>query len=425
MKGQKKTVAVVGGGAAGLMAAITAAQAGAHTIILERMNQVGKKLLSTGNGKCNLTNLHMSPSCYRSDNKSFPMKVIKQFPPEQTLDFFCRIGLLPKNKNGYIYPYSEQASSVMELLKTEAENQGATILCGSYVEKISYNNKCFTVIFKIQNSEKQEIKKIYADALILAAGGRAAPVLGSDGSGYALAKSLGHRIKKPLPALVQLCCLGKEYKQLAGIRTEAKLTLYIDKKQAVADQGELQLTDYGISGIPTFQISRFASKALDEKKQVTVSINFFPGMTKDQLDHFLFRRKEQCGYKRCSEFLTGAVNNKLSAVLLKKSGIAAEAFVSGLTPKQLQALALNLHSFQAVVTSTKPFENAQVCCGGVDTSEVNHATLESFLVPGLFLAGELLDVDGICGGYNLQWAWSSGYIAGKSAANALGLKGGK
>ena len=143
MKGQKKTVAVVGGGAAGLMAAITAAQAGAHTIILERMNQVGKKLLSTGNGKCNLTNLHMSPSCYRSDNKSFPMKVIKQFPPEQTLDFFCRIGLLPKNKNGYIYPYSEQASSVMELLKTEAENQGATILCGSYVEKISYNNKCY------------------------------------------------------------------------------------------------------------------------------------------------------------------------------------------------------------------------------------------------------------------------------------------
>ena len=155
------------------------------------------------------------------------MKVIKQFPPEQTLDFFCRIGLLPKNKNGYIYPYSEQASSVMELLKTEAENRGATILCGSYVEKISYNNKCFTVIFKIQNSEKQEIKKIYADALILATGGRAAPVLGSDGSGYALAKSLGHRIKKPLPALVQLCCLGKEYKQLAGIRTEAKLTLYL------------------------------------------------------------------------------------------------------------------------------------------------------------------------------------------------------
>nr|WP_278287015.1 aminoacetone oxidase family FAD-binding enzyme [Clostridium sp. AM58-1XD] len=257
---------------------------------------------------------------------------------------------------------------------------------------------------------------------MLSAGSKAAPVTGSDGSGYDLAKSLGHRIIRPLPALVQLICEGKEYKALAGIRTEARLTLFADGKETASDMGELQLTDYGISGIPTFQISRYAAKALDRHQEVFVFVDFLPSMGEKELEDFLLARWKMAGYRMGEDFLTGVLNKKLAAVLMKRAGIPAGIRMSEVKPEAILTLSRQIHGFRAAVRETKPFANAQICCGGVDTKEVRSDTMESKIVPGLYLTGELLDVDGICGGYNLQWAWSSGSLAGIAASGRQNIK---
>ena len=211
---------------------------------------------------------------------------------------------------------------------------------------------------------------------------------------------------------------------MQGIRTDGAVTLKVDGKEAARDAGEIQLTDYGISGIPVFQVSRFAAVALDQGRRVEAVLDLCPEFSFGEVCGMLEERSQRDGLT-CGEMLNGWFNKKLIPVLLTQAGIAPEFAARSLKPAQIKSLASWIKGWTTQVLAVNPFANAQVCCGGVDTSEVNHATLESFLVPGLFLAGELLDVDGICGGYNLQWAWSSGYIAGKSAANALGLKGGK
>lgn len=428
-----KKIIIAGGGASGLTAAIVAARMGADVTILEHMDRVGKKILSTGNGKCNMTNLNLSSRCYRSDMPDFPMKVIGKFPVNETLDFFRGLGILPKNRNGYVYPNSEQAAAVLSVLCLETERLGVKTVCGCHVKEIKASckegskasvkgNPFFQAICSIKDGEKETTKSFYSNALILAAGSMAAPVTGSDGSGYSLAKSLGHHIIKPLPALVQLTCEGKEYKALTGIRADARLKLFADGKFMAEDRGELQLTDYGISGIPTFQISRYASKALEKGQKVMVLIDFLPDMEEKDLSDFLFERKKGAGHKPGEEFLTGVLNKKLASVLLKQSGISPDRKVSDINNGALRELCRRIHSFEAKVTGTKPFANAQICCGGVDTREIDAHTMESRLIPGLYFAGELLDVDGICGGYNLQWAWSSGALAGRSAANSTSPK---
>ncbi|MFQ7181397.1 MAG: aminoacetone oxidase family FAD-binding enzyme [Hungatella sp.] len=250
---------------------------------------------------------------------------------------------------------------------------------------------------------------------MLAAGSKAAPGTGSDGSGYKLAESLGHSVIEPLPALVQLKCRETWYKQFAGVRTEASVTLYSDGKAVASDRGELQFTDYGISGIPVFQISRFAARALRDGKKVTARLDLLPVMEKQELFQFLTKRVKRLGYRPGEEFLNGVLNKKLHQVLLKESGIPAGRRTREITEKQLGVLTDRIKGLETTVTAVNPFEQAQICCGGVDTREVNPCTMESKLVSQLFLAGEILDVDGICGGYNLQWAWSSGILAGRNA----------
>ncbi|MEY8337318.1 NAD(P)/FAD-dependent oxidoreductase [Lachnospiraceae bacterium 62-35] len=411
-----KQVIIVGGGAAGLMAGIQAARRGADVTILERMDRVGKKILSTGNGKCNMTNQKLSAACYRSDNPDFPMKVISRFPLEPTLNFFSQLGILPKERDGYIYPNSQQASAVLDVLRMETERLKIHIHCQCHVRNIQKLPEGFSVLCTDRDGTSKNSAIFTGSSLILAPGSMAAPSLGSDGSGYTLAKALGHGIIKPLPALVQLICEGRDYKALAGVRSEARLKLFIDGKLTAEDKGELQITDYGISGIPVFQISRYASRALDMGQDVSVSIDFLPFMKKDELADFLFQRKKQSGNRKGEDFLTGVLNKKLAAVLLKRAGIALHEKIAQIKPNKLQELCMQIHEFQAVVTNTKPFSSAQICCGGVDTREVNSKTMESLIVPGVYFAGEILDVDGICGGYNLQWAWSSGSLAGIAAA---------
>ncbi|WP_099467635.1 BaiN/RdsA family NAD(P)/FAD-dependent oxidoreductase [Konateibacter massiliensis] len=407
---KEQNIVIIGAGASGMFAAITAAKNNAKVILLEHTDKIGKKLLATGNGRCNLTNLSQSPNDYRSENQGFPSYIINQFDETKTLEAFREIGIYTKDKNGYVYPYSEQASSVLALLKSELERLNIEIRYEAEVKGIVKKGKQFQV-----NLKKEAI---FCDSVIIAAGSMAAPKTGSDGSGYELAKSLGHHIIKPLPALVQLRCSGNYFKSLAGIRCEAKLSLSIDGQITASDRGELQLTDYGISGIPTFQISRYAIRALDKGREVTVLTDFMPDLSEEELNEFIQKQIKHTQDKQIEELLIGLFNKKLVPVLLKQAGISEKATYRSLKEKECNALIELIKSFPVKVTAFNTFEQAQVCSGGVDTREVSKDTLESLKMPGIYFAGEILDVDGICGGYNLQWAWSSGYVAGYCASRS-------
>lgn len=409
----KKQVAVIGGGAAGLTAAIWAARSGASAVILEHTDRVGKKILSTGNGRCNLTNSKMEASCYRSGDPQFPMEAISQFGWKDTLRWFSSMGLLCRCRmESYYYPMSDQASAVLDCLRMECSRLGITIRTGIQPERIRRMREGRRSFYEIMTDQGE----VRADAVILACGSKAAPNTGSDGSGYELAKSLGHRIIKPLPALVQLRCQGNHYRQLAGIRTEADLKLLVNDREMWRERGELQITDYGISGIPVFQLSRFAARGMDEGKKVRVMIDFLPFMDKKESRIFLEQRFAEFGDRNGEDFFTGVLHKKLAAVLLKMAGIRLDQPVSSASIRQREHLLRAIKEYEALVSSVNPFANAQVCCGGVDVREVDPSTMESRLMGDIYFAGEILDVDGICGGYNLQWAWSSGKAAGCRAA---------
>lgn len=404
---------IIGGGAAGLMAAITAAENGAGVTILEHMPRVGKKILSTGNGKCNLTNRNLTPDCYRCGTADFPMTAIGRFSVSDTISFFRRLGVVVTDRNGYVYPASGQAQTVLDALREKAESLGIRIVTECGTETIKKDGRGFCV--------RTSCGVFYGDFLILAAGSKAAPATGSDGSGYDLAASLGHKIVKPLPALVQLKCQGDFFRSIAGVRTEAEVSLYTAGKHGelgdllASDRGELQLTDYGISGIPVFQVSRYASEALDRKKRVLAVLDFFPSLKDEELFSLLKEQRMYLSDRKAESFLNGIFHKKLAALFLKAAGIRGEEMAGRLSDKKLLAVAELVKRTVVEVTAANSFDKAQVCMGGVRVKDVDPCTMESRLVPGLYFAGEILDVDGICGGYNLQWAWSSGYAAGASA----------
>ena len=401
-------VIIVGGGASGLMAAITAASEGATVTLIEQKDRVGKKLLSTGNGRCNLTNQYMDFTCFRGDDTAIVPTVLQQFGFDESKRFFEDLGVLLKDRQGYVYPISDQASTILDALRMELQRLQVRILVSQRVTEINRNKKGFIV--------KTTEKMISGDAIILATGGKAAPVLGSDGSGYALAKQFGHRLSPVVPALVPLKCKGTFFQQIAGIRTQAKVSLFVDDKFVANDTGELQLTNYGISGIPVFQISRYAAKGLYDGRRVFAKLDFIPSMEEKEFSDFLINRLERHGHKSAEDFLIGVFPKKLIAILLKAAQIRSSVSMKACTMEQIKHLADICKDFCVEIEGTNNFEGAQVCAGGVRTSEVCAQTMESVYEKDLYLTGELLDIDGICGGYNLQWAWSTGFIAGKAAA---------
>ena len=405
-------VIILGGGASGMMAAITAAREGASVLILEHIDRIGKKILSTGNGKCNLSNRDQSEKNYRGENPQFAHHLLSKFGLEETLLFFQGIGIYIKDKNGYLYPNSEQASSVVDVLRMEVEYRKIKIEYEVNVREIKKENPGFLIF-----TDRQAYK---GTKLILATGGMAAPVTGSDGSGYKLAKSLGHKIIPPVPALVQL--KGKEdyFKSLSGVRVQANICLYIDRKEVSREYGEVQFVNYGISGIPVFQLSRYAARGIEEGKNVNVVMDFFPEFTYEGLVVLLKERIKSCPYKKNEELLIGMFNKKLAFVLLKQAGISLNGKSVEIKSFQLENLAKVIKGLDTKITAPNSFEQAQVCAGGVDTNEINKETLESKKIKGLYFAGELIDIDGACGGYNLQWAWTTGHVAGfHSAKSAL------
>ena len=405
---KQKHVVIVGGGAAGLVAAITAAREGAKVTIIEQKDRLGKKILSTGNGRCNLTNEYMDLTCFRSDDMKLVSEVIRQFGFNETVQFFEELGVILKNRQGYIYPISDQASTISDVLIMEVKRLNIIVLLEQSVKKISNSKLGFLV--------KTDKEVVLCDSVILATGGKAAPVLGSDGSGYSLAKSLGHHLSPVVPALVQLKGKGNFFKQISGVRTNAKVSVIVDGNKLAENTGELQLTNYGISGIPVFQISRYAAKGLYEKKKVTVEIDFMPTMSDDEFSSFMENRLVKHGDKTAEEFFTGMFHQKLIGLFLKISRIASSMNMSQIAPEQIHLFKKVCKHFVVDIEGTNDFDQAQICAGGVKTLEINPETMESLMTSNIYLTGELLDVDGICGGYNLQWAWATGYIAGKHAA---------
>ena len=403
-------IAIVGGGASGLMAAYTAAGSGAAVTVYEKNDRVGKKLLSTGNGKCNFSNLEMDESHYYSDNTEFIKAVLARFGAVDIVRFFESAGMLSKDKNGYLYPYSEQASTVLDTFRILMKERNVRVRTGEMVTGIvgMRDEK-----IKVCTAEGTEVY----DKVILACGGKAAPKTGSDGNGYELLRKLGHTIHKTVPALVQLQVKEDFMKAISGVRAECKLTLFVDGKKQASERGEIQFTDYGISGIVTFQISRIAAYALGENRQVHVSVDFLPNQTPEELENFIRAKKSHAGKEvTCEEFITGLLNKKLMMKFLSLLNISPAAKVSVLDEKAIKRLADICKDFKLTVKGTNSFEQAQVTAGGIPLKEVTE-NLESRILKNCFITGELLDVDGKCGGYNLQWAWATGYIAGKEAAN--------
>ncbi len=400
-----RKIAVAGGGPAGMMAAIQAAGAGAAVDLYEKNDRVGKKLLSTGNGRCNFSNEAMGAQFYHGSGTVLLDPVLSAFGTEQTKAFFESLGMRIKDRAGYLYPASGQASTVLDLLRYELERRRIAVHTGETVRALTYREGGIAL---------GEGGRRY-DAVILCCGGCAAPQTGSDGSGFGLARSLGHHIVPPVPALTALRCKEKYYKQVAGVRCDALLTLKVGGNTVCREQGELQLTDYGLSGIPAFQLSRHAAYGLREKKPVTVTVSFLPELDETACEAFFRARLEGRGDDRMDVFLAGLANKKVSRLLCRLAGIRETERAKDADGAAFERLWRLYCGLETEVVGTNGFDRAQVSAGGVDCREVTDR-LMSKKCQGVYFAGEILDIDGACGGYNLQWAWSSGAVAGQAAA---------
>lgn len=406
-----KRVLVIGGGASGLMAAIAAARNGAKVTVLEKNKQVGKKIRITGNGRCNLTNTDQGLQHYHSSAPFFAAEVLEQVSMQDIVQILTEIGIFTKNRNGYLYPYSDQASAVAEVLRMEAEHLGVKLAMNTEAKGIRQTKEGFLI--------ETEGWSYPADAVILAAGSKAAPDTGSDGSGYRLAKQLGLQMQKPLPALVKLSCRESFFEKLAGVRMDAQVEIFSEGESLASNVGEVQFTRTGLSGIPVFQISRYAVQALNAGKKVTAALNLMPLFDEASFFAFLKNRIEKNSHKTGEQLLTGLLPEKMAVCVLERSGLKKGTKTAGdWTEREIRRLTGRILRFDAEITGSGDFKEAQVCSGGVDVREIDPDTMEARKVSGLYLAGELLDVDGDCGGYNLQWAFSSGYLAGQNAAKA-------
>ena len=397
-----------------MMAAIAAANTSikdTEITILERRDRIGRKILATGNGKCNLGNTDFSPKRdYRSHDPYRLPEFFARFQTSDTIRFFEERGLYLTEKNGYLYPYSGQASTVLDFFREELERKKVRIVCDCRIQKLCMQKSGWQV-FTDQG-------QYHFDRLIISCGTAAGiPPKEALGTG-SLTAAFAFKQYPYLPALTALRCEEKFYKSIAGVRCPAAITVEIPGRKKLCESGELQLTDYGISGIPVFQISRYAARGLYEKKEVFAELDFMPDFGDVEFLQMLKERKIRLDGLVMEQYFNGLFHKKLAGALLKRIGISGTMPVHDLSEENLERLCRICKHFRTYIDKTNPFEQAQICAGGVDTSEIDPDTMESKVVKGLYFAGEILDVDGICGGYNLQWAWTSGYLAGKGAANA-------
>lgn len=399
-----RNIAIIGGGASGYLAAITAARCNASVTIYERCERTLKKVLATGNGRCNMTNMSITKENYYSDDREFFTYAIDEFTLEDTLNFFSELGVVTKVEDGKIYPYSLQASAISDVLRLEAERLGIKTVCNFEVSDIAKKGNGF-VFFSYKG------EKATADSIILATGGKASPNLGSNGSGYKLAEKFGHKITNLYPSLVQIKTDNTYTKSLQGLKVEANAMFYEEDNKKAEHFGEVLFTDYGLSGPPIFNLSRLAAT----RKNGEIRLDIMPEFSGGEVYNMLCERMTPD--KNLENYFTGLLPKKLGQVLLKSCGISPLSRMSDtLSKKEISLIVKKIKGWSFPCFGTKSWNNAQVTAGGIKVSDVSSATMESKLVKNLYFAGEILDVDGDCGGYNLQWAWSSGYVAGKNAA---------
>lgn len=394
-----------------MLAAISAARLGAHVTILEKNPRVGKKILATGNGRCNFTNVNAGYSCYSSENPGFVQKALSDFTASDAISFFEELGIQHKvEEMGKVFPMSDQASSILDVLLYELNRLGVNIICDSNVVDIIPENGSF--ILKTKDGNKYR-----GDSVVLAPGGKAMPSSGSDGYGYDLALKLGHTMTDTFPALVQLMLEGDYFKRIDGVKFIGTAEIIDNNGSVIKDRGDILFTNYGVSGPPVLQISRKAGELLKSGKQATLKISILDTMSKEEVTDLIDRRFKTDLNKTLEFSFVGLINKRLIPVVLLKAGISdLKRPISSITSKERDRIAEILTDWRFNIRGTKSWPSAQVTAGGINTREIDENTMESFLIKGLYFAGEIMDVDGMCGGYNLQWAWSSGFIAGRSAA---------
>ena len=398
------TVGIIGGGASGMAAALAAAQyPNTQVILLERQSRVGRKLGATGNGRCNLTNLHAEASAYHGENPAFAAPALERYPVEETLNWFRALGLLTvAEDSGRVYPYSDQANSVVDVLRFALEKPNIQQKLGFEVEKIKKLPEGFQILGREES--------LVVDRLIIACGGLAGTKLGGSMSGYQLLRSMGHHCTKLRPTLVQLKTSWAGVAGLKGVRANCRAAIYRDGTLHRESTGEIQFTEFGLSGPVMFEISRDACQGSGDW---IADLDFLPQWEEKELLHELLRRQGTA--LPASELFTGILHNRLGRVLTQAAGISPQRLISELSREQLQEAAAQVKHFEVCLTEPLGMDAAQVTAGGICTSEFDENTMESRHVPGRFACGEVLDIDGDCGGYNLQWAWSSGRLAGACA----------
>ena len=401
-----KKIVIVGGGASGLVTAIYAKSKNNEVIILEKNDICGKKILATGNGRCNYYNDNQDLTNYYSTDKECLNKILTDDNLSEVVKLFDELGIIPKKRNGYYYPLSNQASSVRNILVSKVEKLGIKIVNNFIVEKVIKEKDKF-IIYSKKDS-------IYADKVVIATGSFASVKNKEEVVGYKILKSFNHKIENVLPTLVQLKANEKYFKKWNGVRSDVCLKLFEDGNLIRKEYGEIQLTDYGISGICTFNISGYVSRGLSNNKSEIVKIDFLPtiGDNKTELLEFLDSRNNLLNSNNLLDFFEGILNIKLIETILEVSKINVNRKYSSLSSSEKLVLASNIKEFKLKITGTNDFYRAQTCTGGVSLNEIKLDSMESKLVKDLYIVGELVDVDGVCGGYNLTFAWLSGILAG-------------
>ena len=397
-------IGIIGAGASGMAAALAAAeQPGVQVLLLERQARVGKKLSATGNGRCNLTNTHALEGGYHGDDAAFADTALRAHSPAETLEWFASLGLYTvAEDSGRVYPYSDQANSVVDVLRFALEKPNVELICGVEVEKIRKTPEGF----RLDTAEEA----FFVDRVIIACGGLAGTKLGGTMSGYKLLRSLGHRCTKLRPTLVQLKSNWKGCAGLKGVRANCHAAIYHNGTLHAGSRGEIQFTEHGLSGPVMFEVSRDACQGGGEW---VCRLDLLPDWNADRLRGELDRRRNSNWL--AEDLLTGILHNRLGRVLTAAVGIKGQKPIRTLSDFELDGVCEAVKGFEVSLTEPLGMDSAQVTAGGIVTGEFDPATMESRLVPGLYACGEVLDIDGDCGGYNLQWAWSSGRVAGEHA----------
>ena len=406
-----KNIVIVGGGASGISAALSAARRApkdTRITLLEGLDRVGKKILATGNGRCNLTNEEITPEHYHSGQPELLAPLLAEMPPQRTLEFFRSLGLYcSAEEMGRVYPNARQASAVLDTLTLALEGAGIQTVCSAKIKHIARKGGAFLLT-------AQDGRTVRADALILAAGGRAAPAQGTDGSGLTLARQMGLECTPVYPCLVALKCGGGAAKGLKGIRSRGQVRLLRRGKTAGVESGEIQFTDYGLSGIPVFQLSCLLGP---DPAGAELAVDLLPEWDQAELTRWIAAQARRYPSAPLERFLPGLVHKRLLFAVMKSVGISPlSRSASSLSPRETAALAGALKDWRFPVEGPLSWEQAQVTGGGISLAELD-GRFGARRCPGLFLCGELLDVAGACGGYNLHWAWCSGLTAGAAAAN--------